>query len=72
MSSVAGRNKGPPSQSDLSQAIAHGPALSQAYGPRLGALLLLVAIMKARSGPVGIAAGASFAVYALYQMFLKH
>jgi hypothetical protein len=72
MTDVAGRSKGPPPQSDLSQALAHGPALSQAYGPRIGALLLLVAIIKARSGPIGIAAGASFAAYALYQVFLKH
>src|ERR1041384_6028643 len=50
-SAIPGRQKGPPPESDLSQVIAHGPALSTAYGRYLGALLMLFAIAKARRGP---------------------
>jgi hypothetical protein len=65
------RIKGPPTETDLSQVMAHGPALSQAYGPRLGALLLLFAIAKARTGPLGITAAIGIVGTALYHLLLK-
>jgi hypothetical protein len=57
MSEAPRRSKGPPPESDLSQVMAHGAALSQAYGKYLGALLLLIAISKTRRGALGILAG---------------
>ncbi len=63
--------KGPPTESDLSQVIAHGPALSQAYGPRIGALLLLFAIAKARRGTFGITAAIGIVGTALYHVLIR-
>jgi hypothetical protein len=36
--------------SNLSQVLSHGPAYRQAYGPLLGAVLMLVAINKTSRG----------------------
>jgi hypothetical protein len=52
---VPRRLKGPPTESDLSQVMAHGPALCQAYGRFWGAVLMIIAITKARRGPLGYA-----------------
>lgn len=73
MSRVAppGRTKESPLESDLSQVIAHGPALSAAYGRTLGALLMMFAIAKARRGPLGIVTAAGVAVTAIYHAFWK-
>jgi hypothetical protein len=46
-------------ESDLSQVLAHGPALSLAYGKTLGGVLMLVAILKVSRGSIGIAAAMS-------------
>jgi hypothetical protein len=35
--------------------MAHGPALCQAYGRFWGAVLMIIAITKARRGPLGYA-----------------
>ncbi|MET0676264.1 MAG: hypothetical protein ABW175_10735 [Bradyrhizobium sp.] len=48
-------------ESDLSQVLAHGPALSFAYGRVWGGLLMLAAILKASRGPLGFAAAATVA-----------
>jgi hypothetical protein len=71
MSDAVGRNQGPPHQSDLSQVMAHGPALSQAFGPRLGALLMIFAIVKARRGPLGVIAVVMTVATAVYHVFWK-
>jgi hypothetical protein len=52
---VPRRGKGPPPESDLSQLIAHGPALRDAHGRYIGAAIMVFALAKARRGPVGIA-----------------
>jgi hypothetical protein len=70
-SAISGRQKGPPLESDLSQVIAHGPALSTAYGRYLGALLMLFAIAKARRGPLGYATVIGVAATALYHMLWR-
>jgi hypothetical protein len=48
--------KPPPVECELSQVIAHAPALSQALGPRLAALVLMFGLAKTRYGSFGIAA----------------
>ena len=48
-------------ESDLSQVLAHGPALSFASGRAWGGLLILVAILKASRGPLGFAAAVTVA-----------
>ncbi|MET4361277.1 hypothetical protein ABIB06_001853 [Bradyrhizobium sp. LB8.2] len=52
---VPTKPKATPTESDLSQVMAHGPALSQAFGPRLGALVLMFGLAKTRYGSFGIA-----------------
>ena len=49
---------------DLSQVLAHGPALCSAYGRVLGSLLVVVALMKTNRGTVGLAAVVSVLVTA--------
>lgn len=49
------------SESDLSQVLAHGPALSFAYGRMWGGLLMLAAILRASRGPLGLAAAVTVA-----------
>jgi hypothetical protein len=58
-------------QSDLSQVLAHGPALSTAYGPIWGGVLMLAAIMKVSRGPVGIAAAVTIVFTAIYNFWIK-
>ena len=48
--------------SNLSQVLSHGPAYRQAYGPLLGAVLMLVAINKTSRGTLGIASAVIVAV----------
>ena len=48
--------KPPPTECELSQVMAHGPALSEALGPRLAALVLMFGLAKTRYGTFGIAA----------------
>ncbi len=54
--------KGEPYVSNLSQVLSHGPAYRQAYGPLLGAVLMLVAINKTSRGTLGIASAVLVAV----------
>jgi hypothetical protein len=72
MSDIASpRRKEPPPESDLSQVMAHGPALSAAYGRFWGTVLMLVAITKARRGPLGFGAAASLVLAIFYHTFWK-
>jgi hypothetical protein len=48
--------------STLSQVMSHGPAYRQAYGPLLGAVLMLVAINKTSRGTLDIASAVIFGV----------
>ena len=68
---VPRRTKGPPVESDLSQVMAHGPAYRAAFGPFVGALLIMFAITKARRGPLGIATAVSVVGGLVYHAFLK-
>ena len=54
MSDVLPARKKPP-ESDISQVLAHGPALCASYGRFIGGLLILVALAKARPGTLGLA-----------------
>lgn len=65
------RRKGPTPESDLSQVIAHGPALCNSYGRFLGAILMMFAIAKARRGPLGYVALAGVALTVIYRAFWK-
>jgi hypothetical protein len=56
-------------ESDLSQVLSHGPALRRAYGRAGGGLLLLVAILKASRGPLGLAAIMTVAFTAAYKFW---
>lgn len=60
-----------PTESDLSQILAHGPAFCAAFGRPIGALLMLFAIAKARRGVVGITTAVSLAGTFAYNIFLK-
>jgi hypothetical protein len=51
--------------------MAHGPALCAAYGRFWGAVIMMLAITKARRGPIGIAAGAIMVATAVYHVFWK-
>jgi hypothetical protein len=68
---VPRRPKDPTPESDLSQILSHGPAYCAAYGRTLAALLILVAITKARRGPIGITAAASVMLTFFYHAFWK-
>jgi hypothetical protein len=59
-------------QSDLSQVMSHGPALCAAYGRFWGAVIMMLAITKARRGPLGIAAGVTFFGYGIYRIWSGH
>jgi hypothetical protein len=56
------------SESDLSQILRHGPAMSAAYGKTWGGLLMLVAIVKASRGRLGIATAVIAIVAVVYRM----
>jgi hypothetical protein len=57
-------------ESDLSQVLAHGPALSSAYGRVLGSLLVLAAVMKTSRGPLGVAAIITVVMTAAYKLWV--
>jgi hypothetical protein len=62
-------NDEPRPESDLSQVLSHGPALSFAYGRAWGGLLILVAILKASRGPLGVAAALTVAAGFLFRLW---
>ena len=68
---VPRRTNGPPVESDLSQVMAHGPAYRAAFGPFLGALLIMFAIAKARRGPLGFVTLAGVIGTFCYHAFWK-
>jgi len=51
--------KGPAAESELSQILAHARACREAFGPYLGAFVVIVTVVKARPGYVGIASTVS-------------
>jgi hypothetical protein len=59
------------SESDLSQVLAHGPALSAAYGRYMGAAIMMAAIMKASRGPLGIIAAISVIATVAYRYWAR-
>jgi hypothetical protein len=63
--------KPPPPDSEINQVLSHGAAYREAYGRPLGALIILFAVNKARSGPLGIASAASCVALVVYHTFLK-
>ena len=63
-------NDGARPESDLSQVLAHGPALSAAYGRVIGGLLMLVAVIKTSRGSLGVAAIATVVFTAAYKFWL--
>lgn len=63
--------KPPLGQSDLSQVLAHGPAMSHSFGRLLGGFLLFVAIIKVNRGAIGIGA-AVMAVIAIATYVYRH
>jgi hypothetical protein len=68
---VPRRPKEPPPESDLSQLMAHGPALCQAYGRFWGAIIMMFAIAKARRGPLGIATVVTVMAGVVYNVFWR-
>lgn len=58
-------------ESDLSQILAHGPAFREAYGPYIGAIIMLFTVNKARRGAAGLAALGSIALTILYHVVWK-
>jgi hypothetical protein len=56
-------------ESDLSQVLSHGPAMSTAYGKTWGGLIMLAAIMKASRGPVGIATAITLICTVAYKLW---
>ena len=52
--------------------MSHGPALCAAYGRFWGAVIMMLAITKARRGPLGIAAGVTFFGYGIYRIWSGH
>jgi hypothetical protein len=63
--------KPPPVECDLSQVMAHAPALSQALGPGRATLVLLFRLAKTRRGSVGIMAALGIVGTFLYNSYLK-
>lgn len=68
---VIKKPKAPPPESDLSQVMAHGPALCAAYGPRLGAMIMVLAIAKSRRGSLGIMTAIGIFGTTLYHLLWK-
>ncbi|WP_257168776.1 hypothetical protein [Bradyrhizobium sp. SRS-191] len=68
---VPKRPKADPAESDFSQVMAHGPALCAAYGPRLGAMIMVLAIAKSRRGSLGVVTTIGIFCTTLYQLFGK-
>jgi hypothetical protein len=65
------QSKPPPGESDLSQVMAHAPALSQAFGPRMGAIVLIFGLSRTRYGSFGIAAIVTAMGSIAYNFLLK-
>jgi len=63
--------KPPPVDCDLSQVMAHAPALSQALGPGRATLVLLFGLAKTKRGSFGIAAAVTAMGSIVYNVFLK-
>ncbi|MGY8635825.1 hypothetical protein RAD15_25475 [Bradyrhizobium sp. 14AA] len=63
--------KPPPVECELSQVMAHAPALSEALGPRLAALILMFGLAKTRYGSFGIAAIITAVGSIAYKMIVK-
>jgi hypothetical protein len=57
-------------ESELSQVLAHAATVGATYGRGWGGLILLVAIIKATRGPLGLAALATVLVTAVYKWWL--
>lgn len=68
---VPRRTKAPPNESDLSQLMAHGPALCQAYGRFWATVIMLFAIAKARKGSLGVISLITLVAGVGYNAFLK-
>lgn len=68
---VPRRTRGTPTESDLSQVMAHGPALCEAYGKFWATIIMLFAIAKARKGSVGIATLVTVAAGVAYHTLWK-
>jgi hypothetical protein len=63
--------KPPPVECDLSQVMAHAPALSQALGPGRATLVLLFGLAKTKRGSFGIAAIVTAMGTGIYNLLLK-
>ncbi len=63
--------KPPLGESELSQILAHAHACRQAFGPYIGALIVIVTIIKARPGYVGVASTVSILGGIMYHAFWK-
>lgn len=68
---VPRRTKGPPAESELSQILAHARACREAFGPYIGALVLIFTIMKARQGFFGVTTAVSVVAGIIYHSFLR-
>ncbi|WP_315805070.1 hypothetical protein [Bradyrhizobium sp. SZCCHNS3002] len=55
----------------MSQILAHAHACRQAFGPYIGALIVIVTIIKARPGYVGVASTVSILGGIMYHAFWK-
>ena len=58
-------------ESDLSQVLAHGPAVCGAYGKHVGGFLMMIAIIKASRGPLGVLAVVSVLGTVAYRIWAK-
>ncbi|MCS3930766.1 hypothetical protein M2175_005797 [Bradyrhizobium elkanii] len=61
--------KPPPGESELSQILAHARACRDAFGPHLGALVVIVTVIKARPGYLGVASAVSIASGVFYHFW---
>lgn len=61
--------KTPPAESELSQILAHARACREAFGPYIGALVLIVTVVKAKPGFLGAASAVSMASGVFYHFW---
>jgi hypothetical protein len=61
--------KVPPGESELSQILAHARACREAFGPYLGALVVIVTVIKTRPGYFGVASAVSIASGIVYHFW---
>jgi hypothetical protein len=59
------------SECDLSQVLAHGSCAEPGLREGLGGLLMLVAIMKANRGPIGIAAAVTLICAVAHKLWFR-